>query len=155
MDAKELTHLGIPLSASYDVRLVALSLVIAIISSYTALDMAGQVSVAQGWARKLWLTGSAIALGISIWVMHFIAMLAYQLPIEINYNFPIILLSMVVAIVFSGLGLFIVTRQLLNLPMLLAAGILIGMGTIGMHFTAMMGMRLAAIPLYDLSLIHI
>lgn len=153
MDAKELTHLGIPLSASYDVRLVALSLVIAIISSYTALDMAGQVSVAQGWARKLWLAGSAIALGISIWVMHFIAMLAYQLPIEINYNFPIILLSMVVAIVFSGLGLFIVTRQLLNLPMLLAAGILIGMGTIGMHFTAMMGMRLAAIPVYDMKLV--
>ncbi|MDZ4874469.1 MAG: hypothetical protein CLLPBCKN_003865 [Chroococcidiopsis cubana SAG 39.79] len=64
----------------------------------------GQVIYAQGIARKFWTVGGAIALGISVWAMHFVAMLAYQLPIPISYNFEIVLPSMVVAIAFAGLG---------------------------------------------------
>lgn len=155
MEAKTITHLDIVLTATYDVRLVVLSLFIAAIGSYTALDLAGQVSLAQGHARHLWLTGGAIALGISIWAMHFIAMLAYELPIPITYVFSNVLISMVVAIVGSGVGLFVVTRQPLSRLLLLTGGVFVGLGIIGMHFTAMGGVRLQAVPLYDLKLVSL
>lgn len=153
MHAQEITYLGKALTATYDMRLVVLSVVIAIIGSYTALDLAGQVLVAQGRARHLWLTGGAIALGISIWVMHFIATLAYQLPISITYDFSIVLISMAVAIVGSGVGLFLVSRPPLGWLMLFSGGIFVGLSIIGMHFTAMAAMLLAAEPLYKLQLV--
>lgn len=153
MDAKAITHIGTALTATYDVRLVVLSLVIAVSGSYTALDLAGQVPLAQGRARQLWLIGGAIALGISIWLMHFVAMLAYQLPIQIGYDFLFVLISMAVAIAGSGAGLFVVSQQPLGWLMLLAGGFFVGLGIIGMYFTAMAAMRLAAVPSYDLKLL--
>lgn len=153
MEAKTITDISIALTASYDVRLVILSLVIAVIGSYTALEMAGQVAVASGSARYLWVTGGALALGISIWAMHFIAMLAYQLSIPITYVFSTILISMVVATVCSGIGLFVVTRQPLGWPLLLSGSLFVGLGIIGMHFTSMAAMLLRAVPLYDLKLV--
>lgn len=153
MDARDLTYLGRGLIATYDMRLVVLSLVIAVIGSWTALDLAGQVLLAQGRARRFWLTGGAIALGISIWVMHFIAMLAYQLPIPITYDFSMVLISMAVAIVGSGVGLSLVSRLPLSWLMLLSGGIFVGLGIIGLHFTAMTAMLLAAEPLYKMQLV--
>ncbi len=155
MEAKTITYLGTVLTSTYDVRLVGLSLVIAVIGSYTALDLAGQVSVAQGRARLLWLTGSAIALGNTIWAMHFIAMLAYQLPIPITYVFSTVLISMAVATVGSVVGLFVVTRQPLGRLLLWSGSIFVGLGIIGMHFTAMAAMLLQAVPLYDLKLVFL
>lgn len=152
MEAKEITDIG-TLTVSYDVVLVVLSIVIAIIGSYTAVDLAGQIPVAQEQARKLWLTGGTLALGITIWAAHFIATLAYQLPIGMACNFSIVFLSMAVAIVGSGAGLFVVSRQPLGRLTLLAAGVFIGLGISGMHFTAMTAMRLSATALYDLKLV--
>lgn len=153
MEAKEITELGIAFSATYDMRLVFLSLVIAIIGSYTGLDIAGQVLFAPGQARNFWLIGGAIALGVSIWVMHFIAMLAYQLPIPITYNFSTVLISLVVVIVGSGIGLFLVSRLSLSGLMLLSGGTFIGLAIIGMHYTAMQAMLLAAEPSYNMQLV--
>jgi methyl-accepting chemotaxis protein PixJ len=81
--------------ATYDVSLVVLSIIIAFIASYTALNLAGRVTVAQGSVQKLWLVGGAIAMGVGIWSMHFIGMLAYQLPIPMTYDIPTVLISMV------------------------------------------------------------
>ena len=153
MVSEKMIQISQALESSYDWRLVVLSLVIAVVSSYTALDLARQVPVAFGRASKLWLLGSAIALGISVWLMHFIAMLAYELPIPVNYNFYIVFLSMVLAIACCGLGLFFVTKQPLNWLRFLAAGSFISLGVVGMHFTAMGGMELAAIPVYDLKIV--
>ena len=145
-----MTYPGITLTATYDVRLVTLSIVIAVFGSYIALDLAGQVCVAQGWARKLWLTGGAIALGISIWAMHFIAMLAYQLPIPIAYDFRIVFVSMAVAIALAGVGLFMVNRRqpLQRLP-LVSAAMSMGLAIVGLHLTAMAAMRVAAVSFYE------
>ena len=153
METKTITDIGIILAATYDVRLVVLSLVIAVVGSYTAMDLAAQISLAQAQARLLWLTGSALALGISIWVMHFIAMLAYQLPVPITYNYSIVLISMAVAIVSSGVGLFFASRLPLNWLMLSVGGTFVGLAIIGMHFTAMAAMQLAAEPLYKIHLV--
>src|SRR5467141_2899600 len=66
-------------AGSYDFRLVALSLVIAICASYTALDLAGRVTAARGRARVIWLIGGAAAMGLGIWSMHYIGMPAFIL----------------------------------------------------------------------------
>lgn len=153
MEVKEITELGKSLSASYDLRLVFLSLIIAVFGSYTALDLAGQVIFAEKLARKFWLIGGAIALGITIWVMHFIAILAYQLPIPITYDFSIVLISMVVAIVGAGIGLFLVSQVPLGWQLLGSGGFFVGLAIIGMHYTAMQAMLAAGEPKHNIQLV--
>ena len=67
----------------YDYRLVALSVVIAIFASYAALDLAGRVTAARGGVRAAWLMGGAAAMGLGIWSMHYIGMLAFSLPVPV------------------------------------------------------------------------
>ncbi len=145
-----MTYTEITLTATYDVRLVTLSIVIALFGSYISLDLAGQVLVAQGWARQLWLIGGTIALGISIWAMHFIGMLAYQLPIPIIYDFTIVLLSMAVSITGAGAGFFAVNRhQSLGRLAFVAGTLFVGFGIVGLHLTAMLAMQVTAVSVYD------
>jgi diguanylate cyclase (GGDEF)-like protein/PAS domain S-box-containing protein len=141
------------MTATYDVRLVALSIVIAVLASYTAMDLAGRVMAVQGRERKLWVAGGAIAMGVGIWSMHFIAMLAYNLTIPIAYNLPIVLVSMAVAVVASGAALFVVSRQKMGGLQLLAGSVFMGLGIAAMHYTGMVAMQLGAKPLYNLSLV--
>ena len=83
----------------YDLKLVALSLVVAAIASYTALDLAGRVSATRGRASLIWLLAGAVAMGTGIWSMHFIGMLAFSLPpLRLAYDVPVTLLSMFSAI---------------------------------------------------------
>jgi signal transduction histidine kinase len=78
--------------------LVVLSVLIAIFASYTALDLANAVTSARGKARLAWLAGGSVAMGVGIWSMHFIAMLAFSIAgIPIAYDIPTLLLSVAVA----------------------------------------------------------
>src|ERR1700749_3422699 len=92
----------------YDMRLVILSIAIAILAAYAALDLAGRITAAQGTKRLPWLCGGALVLGIGIWTMHYIGMAAFHLPIEIQYDWPTVLLSMLAAVLSSGIALYIV-----------------------------------------------
>jgi NO-binding membrane sensor protein with MHYT domain len=76
------------LVGSYNPRLVALSVVIAVFASYAALDLAGRVTAARGRVRLIWLMGGASAMGLGIWSMHYVGMLAFSLPIPVLYNWP-------------------------------------------------------------------
>ena len=105
-----MTHAGITLIAAYDVRLVFISVMIAIIASYTALDLAGRVTQAQGRARQLWLAGGAIAMGVGIWSMHFVAMLAFVLPMPMSYDVGLTVLSLMLAILATGGGFYVISR---------------------------------------------
>jgi Bacterial signalling protein N terminal repeat len=71
MDGAMLAATGEVLKGSYDYQLVALSVVIAVLASYAALDLAGRVRYSRGAARRLWLGGGATAMGIGIWSMHY------------------------------------------------------------------------------------
>src|SRR5471030_2404426 len=97
----------------YDIPLVALSLIVAIVASYTALELAARVSQKQGKSSWRWLGGGAIAMGTGIWSMHFIGMLAYNLPLAVAYDADITLLSMAIAIMVSGLALYVMRRSTL------------------------------------------
>jgi len=72
-------QLQLILTGSYDYRLVALSLTIATLASWAALDLGGRVTASRGRPRLLWLTGGAGAMGMGIWSMHYIGMLALKL----------------------------------------------------------------------------
>jgi NO-binding membrane sensor protein with MHYT domain len=80
---------------SYDYFQVGLSILIAIAGSYAALDLAGRVTAARDRARTSWLTGGAIAMGTGIWAMHYVAMLAFRLTVPVDYDWRVVLLSLV------------------------------------------------------------
>jgi len=141
------------LVGSYDYRLVALSVLIAILASYAALDLAGRVTSAQGKARLLWLNGGAIAMGFGIWSMHYIGMLAFRLPIPVQYDWPTVLLSLVAAIVASGIALFVVSRHKMGVIRAVLGSIFMGSGIAIMHYTGMAAMRLFAMCSYSATLV--
>ena len=102
------------LAGSYDFILVALSVIIAVLASYAALDLAGRVTSARGRARLLWLSGGAIAMGLGIWSMHYIGMLALSLPVPVLYDLPTVVLSLVAAFFSSAIALWLVSRPTLR-----------------------------------------
>ena len=137
------------LTPIYDLRLVALSIIIAICASYVALDLAGRVTAARNKAKAAWLVGGAVAMGTGIWSMHYTGMLAYHLPVAVYYHIPTVILSLVAAIVASLIALFIVSRPRVGLMHIAAGSLLIATGICGMHYTGMASMRLPAMHHWD------
>jgi NO-binding membrane sensor protein with MHYT domain/nitrogen-specific signal transduction histidine kinase len=142
------------LSGSYDLHLVALSVLIATLASYTALDLAGRVAVTQGRSQLGWLVGGALAMGVGIWAMHFVGMLAFVLRVPVSYRFSIVLVSILPAVLASGLALFLVSRPKINLPQLAGGGLLMGLGIFTMHYSGMTAMQVpAAVVEYNLFIV--
>jgi methyl-accepting chemotaxis protein len=137
------------LNSTYDGWLVSLSVFVAMIASYTALDLAGRVAATVGRLKSFWLLGGAIAMGLGIWSMHFVGMLAFSLPIEVNYNVFIVGLSMVFAILSSAIALVLVSRQAIGFVQLLGGAILMGLGIAVMHYSGMAAMEMEAQLQYD------
>jgi methyl-accepting chemotaxis protein PixJ len=129
------------MTSSYDFRLVGLAFIIAIIASYTALNLAGQVKSASGQTRIKWLIGGAVAMGTGIWSMHFIAMLAFNLSQPVAYDVRVTLLSLLDAILYSGLALLLVSRATLSPMRLLFGGVFMGLGIASMHYIGMAAMQ--------------
>ncbi len=132
------------LAGSYDYRLVALSVLIAMVASYAALDLAGRVTAARGATRVLWLSGGAVAMGTGIWSMHYVGMLAFHLPVRVEYDWPTVLLSLAAAILASAVALFVVSREKMGLLQAIVGSVFMGGGIAGMHYIGMAAMRLPA-----------
>ncbi|MEQ8757770.1 MAG: MHYT domain-containing protein [Coleofasciculus sp. G1-WW12-02] len=143
------------MSATYDFNLVLLSMAIAIIASYTALDLVGRVTLATGRTRQFWLAGGAVAMGIGIWSMHFIGMLAYNLPMPISYDLSSVWVSMVVGILGSGVALWLASRPQMGWLQLLLGSMVMGLAIAAMHYTGMMAMKLEAVASYNLTLVAV
>jgi NO-binding membrane sensor protein with MHYT domain len=137
------------LLGSYDYRLVVLSVLIAILASYTALDLAGRVTASWGWPRLAWLISGATSMGTGIWSMHYVGMLAFGLPVQIQYDWPTALLSLFAGIFSSVVALVVVSRQKMGPLSTLAGSIFMGSGIVAMHYIAMFSMRLAAMCRYS------
>jgi len=133
----------------YDWSLVALSVAIAIGASYAALDLAGRVSTARGRARTLWLTGGAASMGLGIWAMHYIGMLAFRLPIPIAYDLPLVAVSLLAAFAASAVALYVVGRRRLTPAYLTGGSLAMGSGIVAMHYIGMRAMSLAAHRTYS------
>src|SRR5260221_3662907 len=139
-------------SGTFDVALVILSVVIAGAASFTALDLAGRIHASTGAVRRAWLVAAAVAMGGGIWSMHFVAMLAFRMPMPVAYDVGITLLSLLVAIVVTGAGFAIISRPQPERSGILLGGLFMGAGICAMHYLGMDAMRMAAEITYDWAL---
>lgn len=147
-----MTSSGLVISASYDYHLVVLSILISMLGAWAALELAGRVAAARGGARLAWLIGGATASGLGTWSMHFTGMMAFCLPLPVEYDWPTALVSLLPAVFASAVAILIVSRGRTDFLRALAGGVLMGGGIAGMHYTAMASMRLPAMCHYSVGL---
>ncbi|MDZ4356094.1 MAG: MHYT domain-containing protein [Variovorax sp.] len=142
---------GQVLSPEYSLGLVALSFVISFFGSLVALICAGRMVGADGKPNLAIVACAAVALGgIGIWSMHFIGMLAYRLPFGISYNMPLTIVSLVAAILISGIALYLAGgRAKFNRSGWLAGSLLAGLGVCVMHYMGMFAMNMRATMSFD------
>jgi PAS domain S-box-containing protein len=137
------------MTGSYDYSEVARSVLIAIAASYAALDLTGRVAAASGRVRLAWLSGGAISMGIGIWTMHLKGMLAFGLPVTVEYYWPTLLAGLSVAIFASAVALYVTSRQKMSRTDALTGSVVMGAGIAGLHYTLMAAMRMPAITRYS------
>jgi len=138
----------------HDPKLVVLSVTVAVIASYAALDLAARVSVRRGRAAWLWLLlGGAAVMGTGIWSMHFVGMLAFDLGGPVAYDGRINAASWLVAVLASGMALLVARRPALTRSRLAGGGLVMGLGIAAMHYLGMAAMRVSPPVEYDISLV--
>ncbi|WP_137137555.1 putative bifunctional diguanylate cyclase/phosphodiesterase [Pseudomonas asiatica] len=130
------------LIGSYSSSLVLISLCVAILASYTALDLTGRIATAKGRAAWLWMGGGALAMGIGVWSMHFIGMLAFSLPIDLGYDLALTAFSLLIAVLSSGFALWLVSQPSLPWLQLGFGALIMGTGIACMHYTGMAALRM-------------
>jgi len=124
----------------HDISLVVLSCLIAVAGSYVALEMIERLRNAEGAQARYWQFASSTALGVSIWSMHFVAMLALDIGSPLTYAPGPTLLSLLIVVVAVGSGLQIV-RATASPARIWCAGSAVGLGIAAMHYIGMASMR--------------
>jgi diguanylate cyclase (GGDEF)-like protein len=131
------------LVGSFTPWLVVVSLLVAMLASFTALDMANRVTTAPTPRLSvLWLLGGGFAMGLGIWSMHFIGMLAFRLPIPLGYDLGLTAVSLLAAMASSIFALWLVSRPTLPHSRLALGALLMGSGIAAMHYLGMAAMRM-------------
>lgn len=131
------------LATSYDAIGVVASILVAAFSSYVALDLVGRVRTSVGTARRVWWLGGSIVMGTGIWCMHFIGMLALNVPIALGYAQGLTALSWLAAVGVSALALSIARRDTLAWRDLTLGSVWMGAGICAMHYTGMAALDMA------------
>ena len=141
----------------HDPLLVMLSYLVSVLGSFTALQLAIGIPCARTPAQR-WsaiLCAGATMGGGAIWAMHFIAMLACRMDLAVSYDLRITAASAAIAIASCAMGLAIASTGTFNWGKLFAAGIFMGLGVTGMHYTGMKAMLMPATIHYDLRLVGV
>ena len=136
-------------AGTYNPYLVALSFAVACFASYTALDLGGRIRASHGWIRRAWLATAALAMGGGIWSMHFIAMLAFVMPMSVGYHPGLTVFSLLVAIAVTGGGFYVIGTRQATLLQLILSGLFMGIGIVAMHYTGMAAMLMPGELHYD------
>ncbi|MEV4178489.1 MHYT domain-containing protein [Nonomuraea sp. NPDC049709] len=136
---------------TYGLLTPLLAYVMSCIGSMLGLRLTAQAHASRGGARVRWLLGAAISIGgTGIWVMHFIAMMGFEVEgTQIKYDVWLTVASAVVAIVVVGTGLFLVSYGGGRALSLLGGGLLTGLGVASMHYLGMYAMNMSAHVSYD------
>jgi two-component system NtrC family sensor kinase len=137
------------LAGRYHAGLVTLSVVVAAVAAYVALDLAARLTAASGRPRRTWLLGGALSMGGGIWAMHYLGMLAFTLAVPVRYDMATVLVSFVAAVAAAGLALVVVSRERLTTRLTAAASVVMGLGISAMHFIGMEAMRFAGHHAYE------
>lgn len=129
------------MQGTYETPLVVLSVFIAALASYVAIEFAGRVDSVAG-RRRGWLLAGALAMGSGIWSMHFVGMTAFELPVAISFDLGITALSWGAAVAVSALALVLVTGSGLSRARIAYGALVMGAGICLMHYGGMWAMRM-------------
>src|SRR3569623_220384 len=131
------------MTGNYSFGMICLSVLVAMLAYYTALDLAQRISKNQlPRYRHIWLIGGAVAMGVGIWAMHFVGLLALSLPFELGYDMWTTLLSLGIAVIVSWFALHTATCRRVQLRRVLIGGVLMGFGISAMHYPGMAALLL-------------
>lgn len=129
----------------YNQDLVALSILIATVGAYVALNIVLRIKESLEKTNPLWLLGGGIAMGLGIWSMHFVGMLAMKMPgMTVNYDLFLSILSVVVAIGASLVAFYLVSRVRVSLTSIIFGGVSMAVAIAGMHYIGMASMEMPA-----------
>lgn len=141
---------GAALNQSYDLILVFASVLIAILAAYAALGSAGCIRTSDtARAKRLWLSLGAGSMGIGVWAMHFVGMIALSLPIKVSYDLVVTVASVIPAILASVVVLHFTSLDRISRVRLVVGGVLMGAGIGTMHYMGMAAIRMEGLILYD------
>ncbi len=135
--------------SSYNLPLVALSILVAVFSASVALDISSRLKYAKNISHVRWITAGAVVLGLGIWSMHFIGMLAFNLTVDVSYHFGLVLLSIVPAIASSAIAFYLISKPSVAWRNLFAGALFISAGIVAMHYIGMDAMRMDGMISYD------
>ncbi len=142
------------MTGHYDQTDVLLSFLMSLLASWAALDLAGRVGLHRTGARRFfWLSSGAFAMGIGIWSMHYVGMLAYRMPMPVLYDWPTVLVSLLAAVCSSGIALQIASRATLSWGRTALGALCMGSGIAAMHYIGMAAMRMPAKVTYSWPLV--
>ncbi len=138
--------------SSYNLSLIGLSVIIAIFTALVALDISSRLNYSQQISRYRWVSVGGVILGFGIWTTHFIGMLAFQMPVEVSYHVNLILLSMILPIISSGIAFYLVSKPDVKQKQMIIGAFLISIGIIFMNYFAMIAMNTDTKITFDFNL---
>lgn len=142
------------METEYDFTFVMLSVFVAIFASYVSLKLVSSLTQAKGWARTLWLMAGALTMGMGIWSMHFVGMLAVEMNhMPMAYDIPLMTLSILIAIFASMLAFFVISRAVITVSSVVIGGTAMAAAISGMHYVGMYSMRMSAAIEWDIFLV--
>lgn len=126
------------LNVSWDPVLIGISFVVAFIASFIALDSAGKVAISNQRESTFWRLSGGATLGMGIWSMHFIGMLAMKMSMPINYHFSLTAFSFFIALISATLAINIaISGNTLSTKRLVVATGILSAGVVTMHYVGM------------------
>ncbi|MCH7332621.1 bifunctional diguanylate cyclase/phosphodiesterase [Acinetobacter modestus] len=125
----------------YDSTWVIVSILVAVATCYAAVSMEELVfKAAYKKFEKSILVTSGLTLGLAIWAMHFIGMLASHLPEGYHFDISLTVLSYMIGATASVFAVWLTTRPTLPMPRLILGALFLGLGISGMHYTGMLAL---------------
>jgi NO-binding membrane sensor protein with MHYT domain/two-component sensor histidine kinase len=126
---------------NHHLQFMVLSLAVAVLGSWTALDLFRRTRAHIGRLRQLWLAAAAVAMGLSIWSMHFIAMLGFDPGAPVAYDPGLTILSLLLAVIATGGAFMAAAREHARFRRLVVAGSAMGVGICTMHYVGMAALK--------------
>jgi diguanylate cyclase (GGDEF)-like protein/PAS domain S-box-containing protein len=136
------------IATAHDLKLVGLAAFICVLASISAIRLLRYARLSASRMRQVWLTVSAISTGFGIWATHFVAMLAFSPGIPSGYNISLTALSLVAAILLTGVGLKVsLIADWRHGPWI--GGAIVAGGIAAMHYIGMAAFEIAGTVLWD------
>src|SRR3989338_838395 len=133
----------------WDIPLVVLSVMVAMLGSFAAFAHGRHMRESSGRSAYMWMFDGASSLGLAIWASHFIGILAFHLPVHVDYEPLLAFLSILPAIVFALLGFYLLRQPVIGARQIVESGILIGVGICLTQYACMATLRLSPPIIYS------